>query len=79
MKLNLLNCPNVPLKCHYKVEESEEICEGVNMKISEALVAAQINTFTEAFEKIQRIESAKTQNFLDKKKRSPSSSFEPGD
>ena len=35
--------------------------QGLNLDIQEALAAAQVNTFTEALEKAQRIESAKAQ------------------
>ena len=35
--------------------------KGLNLEIQEALAAVQLNTFTEALEKAQRIENAKTQ------------------
>ena len=35
--------------------------QGLNMEIQKVLVAAQVNTFTEALEKAQRIEKAKAQ------------------
>ena len=46
----------------------------MNLEIQEALVAAQINTFGEALERVQRVESAKSQlRAFQARKRSTSS------
>ncbi|XP_027169547.1 uncharacterized protein LOC113769281 [Coffea eugenioides] len=47
--------------------------QGLNVEIQEALVAAQINTFTEVLEKAQRIEIARAQvrNFHAKRRGAP--------
>ena len=48
--------------------------EGLNVEIQESLAAAQISTFTEAFEKAQRVESVKLQvrDFHARKRGAPS-------
>ena len=38
--------------------------QGLNVKIDESLVAAQITTFTNALDKTQRVENAKSQSKL---------------
>ncbi|XP_027156901.1 uncharacterized protein LOC113758067 [Coffea eugenioides] len=47
--------------------------QGINVKIQEALAAEQINTFTEVFEKVQRIEiaRAKVKAFHTKRRGAP--------
>ncbi|XP_027171652.1 uncharacterized protein LOC113771246 [Coffea eugenioides] len=47
--------------------------QGLNVEIQEALTAAQLNTFSQALEKAQRIETARSQvkAFHDKKRRQP--------
>mgnify|MGYP004715938393 CR=1 FL=1 len=49
--------------------------QGLNMKIQEALIAAQVNTITETLEVAQRIENAKThvKTFHARKRSAPSS------
>ncbi|XP_027174390.1 uncharacterized protein LOC113774009 [Coffea eugenioides] len=50
--------------------------QGLNVEIQEALAAAQLNTFSQALEKAQRIETARGQvkAFQNRKRRQPSSS-----
>ena len=49
--------------------------QGLNLEIQEALAAVQVNTFTEALDKVQRIENAKAQvKAFHARKRSASSS-----
>ncbi|XP_027071984.1 uncharacterized protein [Coffea arabica] len=52
--------------------------QGLNLKIQEALAVVQVNTFTEALEKAQRIEDAKAQvkAFQTRKKGASGSIFE---
>ena len=38
-----------------------QFVQGLNVEIQETLAAAQINTFTKVFEKVQRIEIARAQ------------------
>ena len=49
--------------------------QGLNVEIQESLAAAQLNTFSQALEKAQRIETARGQvkAFHDRKRRQPSS------
>ena len=55
--------------------------QGLNVEIQKDLVVAQCNTFSDAVEKAQRVESAKLQvrNFQAKKRAIPESSSEQGD
>ena len=49
--------------------------QGLNLEIQEALAVVQVNTLTEALEKVQRIENAKAQvKAFQARKRSASSS-----
>ena len=52
--------------------------QGLNVEIQEGLVVAQVNTFTEALEKAQRIENVKAQvkTFQSQKRSAPSSTHE---
>ena len=52
--------------------------QGLNVKMQKALAAAQINTFTEALEKAQRIEIAREQvkAFHTRKRNTPTSTPE---
>nr|XP_027098972.1 uncharacterized protein LOC113718255 [Coffea arabica] len=59
--------------------EQKRICrfvQGLNVEIQEALAAAQLDTFSQALEKAQRIETARGQvkAFHDRKRRPPDSS-----
>ncbi|XP_027157377.1 uncharacterized protein LOC113758900 [Coffea eugenioides] len=53
--------------------------QGLNVEIQEALAAAQLDTFSQALEKVQRIETARGQvkAFHDRKMRQPSSNDPP--